>query len=72
MKTLRIEDLSKSDEMDRTAMTHLSGGRLPLVIANYIQSVDNSTHGGQGGQGGQNDPQTMFQHVLEQLTQQQG
>ena len=39
MKTLMIEDLSKHDEMDRTAMTAVSGGRLPAQIENIIQAV---------------------------------
>jgi len=44
MKTLTIEDLSKNDEMDRTAMTHVSGGRLPQVMVDLISSVDDYTH----------------------------
>jgi hypothetical protein len=45
MKTLMIEDLSKNDEMDRTAMTHVSGGRLPQVMVDTIKFVDDYTHG---------------------------
>ena len=45
MKTLMIEDLSKNDEMDRTAMTLICGGRLPTVIKQIIAHVDAYTHG---------------------------
>jgi len=39
MKTLMIEDLSTNDEMDRTAMTQVSGGRLPQVMIDQINYV---------------------------------
>jgi hypothetical protein len=45
MKTLMIEDLSKNEEMDRVAMTGVSGGRLPQVIVDTIKFVDDYTHG---------------------------
>jgi len=71
MKNLTIEDLSKNDQIDRTAMIPVSGGRLPLVIANYIQSISDNTQGPSGQD--QKDPATtMFQHLLQQLTQGQG
>jgi len=44
MNTLMIEDLSFEDEMDRTAMTRVSGGRLPQVIADLINYVGDYTH----------------------------
>jgi hypothetical protein len=63
MKTLTIEDLSKNDAMDRTAMTHVSGGRLPQVMVDLIQNVDNSTHPSN------RDPSAqMFQQILQQMT----
>jgi hypothetical protein len=45
MNTLVIKDLPLEDEMDRTAMTHVSGGRLPQVIVDTIKFVDDYTHG---------------------------
>ena len=45
MKTLMIEDLSKNDEMDRTAMTAVSGGRLPMQIENIIKAVSDYAYG---------------------------
>jgi len=39
MNTLVIKDLPVTVEMDRTAMTAISGGRLPQQIANIIQAV---------------------------------
>ena len=45
MNTLMIEDLSKNDEMDRTSMTHVSGGRLPQVIVDQINYVHDYIYG---------------------------
>ena len=45
MKTLMIEDLSKNDVMDRTAMTHVSGGRLPQVMTDQINYVHDYIYG---------------------------
>jgi hypothetical protein len=39
MNTLVIKDLPVAVEMDRTAMTAISGGRLPQQIVNIIQAV---------------------------------
>jgi hypothetical protein len=39
MNTLAIKDLPVAVEMDRTAMTAVSGGRLPQQIVNIIQAV---------------------------------
>jgi hypothetical protein len=39
MNTLVIKDLPVAVEMDRTAMTAVSGGRLPQQIVNIIQAV---------------------------------
>jgi hypothetical protein len=63
MKTLMIEDLSKNDAMDRTAMTHVSGGRLPNLMVDLIQTVDHDTHGSNLGPSDQ-----MFQQLLQQMT----
>ena len=40
MNTLVIKDLPVTVEMDRTAMTAVSGGRLPQQIENIIQAVN--------------------------------
>ena len=40
MNTLVIEDLPVAAEMDRAAMTAVSGGRLPQQIENIIQAVN--------------------------------
>lgn len=40
MNTLVIKDLPVAVEMDRTAMTAVSGGRLPQQIVNIIQAVN--------------------------------
>ena len=67
MKTLTIEDLSKNDAMDRTAMTHVSGGRLPQVMVDLIQNVDNSTH--PSNPDPSHDPSAqMFQQILQQMS----
>ncbi|MFM0203724.1 hypothetical protein PQR53_28080 [Paraburkholderia fungorum] len=39
MNALVIKDLPVAVEMDRTAMTAVSGGRLPQQIVNIIQAV---------------------------------
>ncbi|WP_233836617.1 hypothetical protein [Paraburkholderia sp. ZP32-5] len=39
MNTLVIKDLAVTVEMDRAAMTAVSGGRLPQQIENIIQAV---------------------------------
>jgi hypothetical protein len=39
MNTLVIKDIPVAVEMDRTAMTAVSGGRLPQQIVNIIQAV---------------------------------
>ena len=39
MNTLVIKDLPVAVEMDRTAMTAVSGGRLPQQVLNIIQAV---------------------------------
>ncbi|TDY21882.1 hypothetical protein B0G81_2119 [Paraburkholderia sp. BL6665CI2N2] len=39
MNTLLIKDLPAAVEMDRTAMTAVSGGRLPQQVVNIIQAV---------------------------------
>lgn len=39
MNTLVIKDLPVAVEMDRAAMTAVSGGRLPQQIVNIIQAV---------------------------------
>jgi hypothetical protein len=45
MNALTTEDLSLEHEMDRSAMTHINGGRLPEEIREIIQYVDAYTHG---------------------------
>jgi len=40
MNTLVIKDLPVAVEMDRTAMTAVSGGKLPQQIVNIIQAVN--------------------------------
>jgi hypothetical protein len=49
MKTLMIEDLSKHDEMDRVAMSAITGGMIPERLAEYIQNVYQYTHDYAGG-----------------------
>jgi hypothetical protein len=44
MNTLVIKDLPVADEMDRTAMTAVSGGRLPQQVENIIQAVSDYAH----------------------------
>lgn len=39
MDTLAIKDLPATVEMDRTAMSVVSGGRLPQQLVNIIQAV---------------------------------
>ncbi|WP_027802478.1 hypothetical protein [Paraburkholderia dilworthii] len=39
MNTLVIKDLPVAVEMERTAMTAVSGGRLPQQIVNIIQAA---------------------------------
>jgi hypothetical protein len=39
MNTLVIKDIPVAVEMDRTAMTAVSGGMLPQQIVNIIQAV---------------------------------
>jgi len=39
MNTLAIKDLHEAVEMDRTAMTAVSGGALPGQVVNIIQAV---------------------------------
>lgn len=39
MNTLVIKDIPVAVEMDRIAMTAVSGGRLPQQIVNIIQAV---------------------------------
>jgi hypothetical protein len=65
MKTLTMEDLSKNDAMDRTAMTLVSGGRLPQVMVDLIQNVDDSTRGSNPDPSA---PAQRFQQILQQLT----
>ena len=55
-------DLSKNDAMDRTAMTHVSGGRLPQVMVDLIQNVDDHTHTDPSG------PTQVFQQILQQMS----
>jgi hypothetical protein len=45
MNTLVIKDLHEAVEMDRTAMTAVSGGRLPMQVENIIQAVADYANG---------------------------
>jgi hypothetical protein len=46
---LLIEDLPMADELDRTVMTHVHGGRLPQVMVDLIQNVHDYTHPPESG-----------------------
>ena len=63
MKTLKIEDLSQNDGMDRTEMAQVSGGRLPQVMVDLIQNVHDDTHLTSGGR---DEASRMFQQLLNQ------